>query len=86
MKKLQYKTCCIQSNAEDIIDMVDHGRKITYQTFIKHVEYADTYNMFCRDFGWKTLKNDHCVRYYKSKFQGVPCYYLDHSAIEYIWT
>ena len=31
------------------------------------------------------LKDDYAVRYYKSHWMGKPCYFMDHSAIQYIF-
>lgn len=84
--KLTYTTCCVSSNADDIIDMVDKSQQITYETFIKYVSAKELLEMFCSGFKWKSLKRDYHVKYFKSTFKGNHCYYLTHSAIEYIWT
>ena len=81
MKAYHYKTDCVSSRAKDIIEMVDNSREVTYETLRKHCEGISTF------FGTSPhIKNDWAVRFYKSKFKGKPCYYVDHSAIEYIWT
>lgn len=84
--KLVYTACCVSSTANAIDDMIDQSREITYKTFIKYVDCKELLNMFCEGFGWKSLKRDYHVRYFKSVYMGKPCYYLDHSSIEYIWT
>lgn len=33
-----------------------------------------------------TLRKDWAVSYHRSKYNGVKCYFLVHSTIEYIWT
>jgi hypothetical protein len=85
-QKLIYTTCCVNSNADDIIEMRDKSREITYKTFIKYVSHKELLDMFCEGFEWKSIKNDYHIRYFKSTFKNHPCYYLKHSAIEYIWT
>ena len=32
------------------------------------------------------LVDDYAVHFYRSRYNGVPCYYIDHSSIEHIWT
>ncbi len=87
MKK-QYYTNCIGSTAEAINNMIDRAREITYKTFLKHVDWREVSEMFGYDLSPKqglTLKNDWHIGYYKSVYKGRPCYYLTHSAIEYIF-
>lgn len=31
------------------------------------------------------LKDDGCVRYYRSTFRDKPCYYIDWSSYQYVW-
>lgn len=37
----RYRTCCVHSTAEAIIDMVDRSRDITWATFRRHVHWAE---------------------------------------------
>jgi hypothetical protein len=85
MKK-QYLTCCVYSTAEKINNMVDNARQISFKTFMKHAELADT--EFFHIYAWGQqrglhLKDDWAVSYYKGKYEGQPCVYMCHSAIEY---
>jgi hypothetical protein len=86
MKTYQFRTSCVNANGVAIQKMVDAAREITYKTFAKHcaglAEFSDNigYNKTLN------LQNDWAVRFYKSKFQGKPCYFLTHSSIEYVWT
>ena len=32
------------------------------------------------------LKDDWAVHFYRSRYDGAPCYYIEHSLIEHIWT
>ena len=90
MKKFKYETCCVHAEGEDVQDMVDQGRDITYHTLFKHVsldevsELFPTYSRNSRK--GLTLKNDWAVSYSKSYYRGLPCYYINHSMIEYIFT
>ncbi len=82
----EYLTCCVASTAELINDMTDNGRKITANTFFKHVSLQEVNEQF----GYTgtcipSIKKDWHVAYYKSTYDGQRCYYLVHSAIEYIY-
>jgi hypothetical protein len=83
---MQYTTCCINSTSELIQAMIDKPRPIKYNTFRK---YTGPLKEFSESMGygpWLYLKNDLHVRYYRSTYDGKPCVYMVHSAIEYIWT
>lgn len=85
-----YRTCCIHAAGEAIREMVEGAREISYRTFRKHCHdldgWAQAMSYFLYPSQGLTLKRDWHVAYYKSTYQGAPCYYLVHSAIEYIWT
>lgn len=86
-----YHTCCINSTAINIYTMVDNAIDITYCTMLKHcsglLDWAERMG-YVRDGRSKglTLKNDWGVSFHRSKYRGRRCYYVCHSAIEYIWT
>lgn len=76
-------------------DMTDRAREITPSTFFKHVKEpvavaatgAD-YQIGARAIPGRfqlRLKDDRCVRFYRSKFEGKPCYYLVWSAVEHVF-
>lgn len=81
-------TSCIGSIGEDINAMRENAQEITYRTMRKHCDLS----AFAEEMGYDrrkdqglTLKDDFHVAYYKSTYMGCPCYFLVHSAIEYIW-
>jgi hypothetical protein len=86
-----YTTCCVNSTAEAIDAMVENAVSITYRTFRKHCEDLDEW---ASRMGYDTgaergglrLSKDWAVSYHRSQYWGRPCYFLCHSAIEYIWT
>ena len=85
IQKATYLTCCVNSTAELIDNMIDKAREITYNTFIKRVDIdVEDFRYVKRGKGIK-LKNDWHVRFYKSIFNGIPCYYMVNSAIEYVY-
>lgn len=83
-QKAQYSTCCVDARGDDIEAMRDDAREITLSTFRKRAD--------CRE--WEEsagygrhfpLARDYHVRFFKSRYLGRPCYYVVHSAIEYIF-
>lgn len=84
-EKFTYETCCVYSDADSINDMVDSARDITLGTFKRRCEVSE----FFSDMGYGKdlrIEKDWYVKFYKSKYQGKPCYFMVHSAIEYIFT
>lgn len=86
---MQYVTCCIHSTADAIRDMIDHERQISYKTALKRIGRNELAKVF-PDYDWQrsgglTMKRDWHVGYYRSRYLGRPCYFVRHSAIEYIF-
>ena len=84
MNKMQYVTSCVSAKANDIIEMVDDAREITLQTFARHVDVKEVSFMLGYDRQFP-LSRDYHVRYFRSKYKGKRCYYVDHSSIEYVY-
>ena len=84
--KAQYLTCCVHSDAESIIDMVDRARQITWQTFARRVRWRE----WAASMGYGRTglhpRDDYAVSFHKSIFRGQPCYYVEHSRIEFVFT
>jgi hypothetical protein len=76
---------------EAITAMTDRAKDIPYRTFAKMVG-RDQLEALFPIYDWSrrpktlTLKRDWHVRYSVSEWRGIPCAYLTHSAIEYIFT
>lgn len=84
-----YHTNCINSTYELISALTETASQITYRTFMKHVELDKVLALFPfyeRDpRRGLTVKNDWAIGYYKGVYDGQPCYFMDHSRIEYIF-
>lgn len=84
-----YLTCCVDlTDGAEIQEMTDRAREITFKTFAQRCDWKAWARDHSYDIGSTRglhLKDDWHVRYYKSRFRGVPCYYIVHSAIEYIF-
>lgn len=70
--------------------MVDQALDVTYETLQSHCIGLD---QWAKQMGYEstsrvglTLKDDFAVSYHRSEYNGRRCYYVRHSAIEYIWT
>ena len=89
MRKHQYLTNCINSTAELINDMVDEAIEITWRTFRDRVYLAELKELFPH-YDWTGqglhIKDDYAVSFHRSTYAGVRCYYVQHSAIEYVFT
>ena len=82
-----FLTSCVASTTELIDALTDDNTAVA-------VDYAEMnahcdLRVFEAELGYDPeglqLKNDWHVSFYRSTYAGCPCYYLDHSGIEYIW-
>jgi len=87
-----YETCCMNISQEDVPalqEMTRGAKSITYDTMRRHcrgfLDWAKQHGYVIHGNDLK-LRNDWHVGYYKSSFKGRPCYYVQWSGIEYIWT
>lgn len=99
MNDYAYETSCVHAKGEDIQEMVDLARKITWETFRKYVYWREVKSLF-PDYSYRGenfdeqgiltigfhIKDDFAVSFWKSRYRGKPCYFISHSGIEYIWT
>ena len=95
----QYVTCCVHAQAEDLHPMIDTALEITWATFRKHVPVSEVQDVF-PSYSYKRelhnpttgeetcefhIKDDYAVSFHRSRFKGQRCFYIRHSAIEYIF-
>lgn len=90
-KPYRYRCCCINcSDVSALNQMIELAKSVTYRTMLRHceglLEWARNQGYSRSSNQGLTIQNDFHVSYWKSIFQGHPCYYLCWSAIEYIWT
>ncbi len=81
-----YTGCCVFSAARDIDKMVSSAKKVTYdemKTYCKAFEQFE--DILGYGPGTLLLEKDWHVEFYKSSYRDKPCYFLVHSAIEWIW-
>lgn len=88
-RPFKFKISCPDSTPELINNLIADATEITWKTFIKHVDIDDLLEMFpqyMKSGRWGlTIGNDWSISCHKSIYNGQPCYYLQHSGIEYIF-
>lgn len=95
MPEYNYVTNCTNSghgkNGEAIHRMVEKSSTLDYDDVERMVGREQLAEVFS-DYDWSddptgmTLKSDWAVSYAQSKWRGIPCVYVQHSRIEYIFT
>ena len=87
-EEFDYCTSCVESTAEKIDDLVDYAKEISYNKFINIVGKEKIKELF-PIYAWEgkglKLKDDYSVSYGRGVFENKPAYYIQHSAIEYIF-
>lgn len=89
--KLPLVARCIEipsEHVDDLFALYAAERLVTFTTFARHCDWKP----FARNHGYAIgrqkglhLKDDRCVRFYRSVWRGSPCYYMDWSAIDHIY-
>lgn len=76
----------------DMEFMIDQSKGIAWDSFRIKVDVKDIRKLFPNYYwgkspvGWDMhIKDDYAVQFCSSQFRGFLCYYIVHSAIEYIW-
>lgn len=76
------------SEIRHLLHMVNDAKEITFRTFFQYCKREEAYKLFDYERDKRkglTLEQDTHVRYYQSTYKGERCFYLVHSAIEYIF-
>lgn len=79
---------CVGLNGDSIGAMVDEAQPVSFREISKNCSGVPEWLKqmgYGRGTGLAITKDWH-VGFGKSRYQGVPCYYIDHSSIEYVWT
>lgn len=96
--KLNFYSSCVNWPRDDVntdgglCSMIDRQVSVTRQTFMRHVNKHDR-EVLERHFGYAphdpgaslTMKRDFAVGYAKSLLHGKIVYFINHSAIEYVF-
>lgn len=82
--------CCDQlATVQELEDMYETQREVSYTTFAKHVDTR----VLSRYLGYAhgrhaeglRLKKDYAVHFYRAKFRGALCYAMDWARIDHIF-
>lgn len=89
-KDYHFRLNCVRARGRDVQElsrMIDRAREITWETLIRHVPVDEIHELFPHYHGSGLhIKDDWAVGFYKSKWYGRTCYYIDWSAIEFVFT
>jgi hypothetical protein len=91
VKSYHYETSCPECDdrVEALNHMIETATEVTYRTMRRHcsglLDWARNKGYDRHPNQGLTLKNDWHVGFYKSTFEGRPCYFLRWSAMEFIW-
>jgi hypothetical protein len=97
MSDYVFHTSCVNSTSEAITDMVDIAEDLTERQFLimaaKHGFKGDVlsnlgytaWSQSCDRTAGALFEDDWGISCHRSYYLGVPCLYVCHSGIEYIW-
>ena len=89
MIKFYLSENCVSAKGELIRTMVDCSVDVSYSTIRKHCvdlkEFEESLGYVRNPKKGLTIWDDYAVSFHRSKYKGKRCYYIVHSAIEYIW-
>lgn len=86
---MELTTTCVQAPAIDIEDMIDAATECTYELMLDNCDdlLEVAYELgYTKESVPLALDTDYAVSFFKSMYQGQPCYYFVWSAIEHIFT
>jgi hypothetical protein len=93
MPTYRFETDCTaipKDDVEDLQALIDGAREVSYDTLVRRVGRETVKEVFSQ-YDWSRrgedlrLKNDWHVRYHVGRYKGRKCYFIVHSAIEYLF-
>ena len=92
MQEYTLHTTCVTAQPDDLDAMLESGRQIKRASFMARVSARELQRFFPQ-YRWYgipdsslNMMHDYHVTYWSGMWRGKRCYYLIHSAIEYIFT
>lgn len=76
---------CVSLNGNACSEMVENAKPITYETLTSQI-YGGRQQLNEMFGTVPHISKDWSVGFYSSKYNGVKCVYVQHSAIEYVFT
>lgn len=92
MSAFSYETNCTVASPGPIQHMIDRAVDVSYDTLARRVGTQELAEVF-PDYTWGRwgednglrMREDWAVSYYRSVYRGLPCYFVVHSGIEYVF-
>ncbi len=88
---MHYLSNCVnwpRNSVQDLIEMIDSGKEISWKTFLNRIG-KENYNKLSESLGYPCgnlkLHTDYAVSFYTGKYKGNRVYWCNHSAIEYVF-
>lgn len=79
---------CSQNEVPALHAMTEQARSISFRTFAARCNWKPIAAMMGYTVGpgkGLRLAHDRCVKFFRSTWNGKPCYYMQHSAIEFVF-
>jgi len=79
---------CADLDERLLADMIEHADEVTYDEMAENCDLRPFEDKLAYEQDPKnglTLKNDTHVSYWRSRYDGRPCYYHTHSSYEWVW-
>jgi hypothetical protein len=84
-----YVHSCVESSQEDIHALKRSEKKVSLGTFRKAIG-LEAWHELVKNLGYRrggvSIAKDWAVDFCRGVYRGVPCFFLRHSGIEYIFT
>ena len=87
-KPFEFIGNCASLDPRLLGDMIEHAEEVNYDEMAKHCDlrpFEDKLDYEQDPANGLTLKEDYHVSYFKSHYDGTPCYYHTHSSFEWVW-
>jgi hypothetical protein len=81
-------TTCVQSTVAKIHALMKQARPIKFDTFARRTNWTPIAQQLGYSVGAEPglhLRDDYCVRFYRSRWEGRRCYVMQWSAIEHVF-
>jgi hypothetical protein len=87
MNKFRLLTTCTYAKASDLEEMYATQREVCYRTVLRRIGKEHLLEVFpVYKLGIPSMSKDRYIRYYRCRYMGVPCYNIEWSCIDHIFT
>jgi len=88
MNKFRLLTTCSSAKASDLEEMYATQREVSYKTVLRKIgkEHLDEVFPIYKRPAVLSMGRDRYIKYYRCRYKGVPCYNIEWSCIDHIFT